>query len=70
MVEAFLFCWGGGGGGGGFLLIGQKAYPNKTRGVSHCGLAIYFKKVSKGKRRMMEKLKYFTIQKYNLKKIL
>jgi hypothetical protein len=27
---------------------------NKTRGVSHCGLAIYILKVSKGKRRIME----------------
>jgi hypothetical protein len=35
-----------------------------TKGVSHCGLAIYIEKYLKAK------LKYFTIQKYNLPKIL
>jgi hypothetical protein len=39
-----------------------------TRGVSHCGLAIHIKKYLKDKRRIMEKLKYFTMQKYNLQK--
>jgi hypothetical protein len=35
--------------------------------VSHYGLAIYIKKkVFKGKRRTMIKLKHFTMQKYNL----
>jgi hypothetical protein len=46
MVEAFLFClfyWGGGGGGG-FYKTGYMLAPNKTRGVSHCGLAIYILK--------------------------
>jgi hypothetical protein len=42
---------------------------NKTRGVSHCGRAIYIKKVLKAKDDL-QKLKYFTMQKYNLQKIL
>jgi hypothetical protein len=40
----------------------------KTRGVSHCGLAIYIKKYLKAKQ-LLWKLKYFTMQKYNLPKI-
>ncbi len=40
-----------------------------TRGVSHCGLAIYIKKYLKAKEEELWKLKYFTIQKYNLQKI-
>jgi hypothetical protein len=36
-----------------------------TRGVSHCGLAIYIKRRLKAKEELW-KLKYFTIQKYNL----
>jgi len=40
MVEAFLL-WGGG-----IDDSGNKLTPNRTRGVSHCGLAIYIKKVS------------------------
>ncbi len=40
----------------------------KTRGVSHCGLAIYIKKYLKAKEELW-KLKYFTIQKSNLQKI-
>jgi hypothetical protein len=40
-----------------------------TRGVSHCGLAIYMKKYLKAKEELW-KLKYFTMQNYNLKKIL
>jgi hypothetical protein len=43
-------------------------YP-LTRGVSHCGLAIYIKKYLKAKEELW-KLKYFTMQKYNLPKIL
>ncbi len=39
-----------------------------TRGVSHCGLAIYIKKYFKVKEEELWKLKYFTVQKYNLKK--
>jgi hypothetical protein len=38
-----------------------------TRGVSHCGLAIYIKKYIKAKAELW-KLKYFTMQKYNLQK--
>jgi hypothetical protein len=34
----------------------------KTRGVSHCGLAIYIKKYLKAKEELW-KLKYFTIKK-------
>jgi hypothetical protein len=34
-----------------------------TRGVSHCGLAIYIKKYHKAKEELW-KLKYFTMQKY------
>jgi hypothetical protein len=40
-----------------------------TRGVSHCGLAIYLKKYCKAKEEELWKLKYFTMQKYNLQKI-
>jgi len=36
-------------------------------GVSHCGLAIYIKKYLKAKEELC-KFKYFTMQKYNLKK--
>jgi hypothetical protein len=39
-----------------------------TRGVSHCGLAIYIKKDLKAKEEELWKLKYFTMQKYNLQK--
>jgi hypothetical protein len=35
---------------------------HKTRGVSHCGLAIYIKKCLKPKEELW-KLKYFTMQK-------
>ncbi len=38
-------------------------------GVSHCGLAIYIKKYLKAKEELW-KLKYFTMQKYNLQTIL
>ncbi len=41
----------------------------KQGGVSHYGLAIYIKKYLKAKEELW-KLKYFTIQKYNLQKIL
>jgi hypothetical protein len=41
----------------------------QTRGVSHCGLAIYIKKDLKAKEELW-KLKYFIMQKYNLQKIL
>jgi hypothetical protein len=38
----------------------------KTRGVSHCGLAIYLD--LEAKEEELWKLKYFTMQKYNLLK--
>jgi hypothetical protein len=41
----------------------------ETRGVSHCGLAIYIKKHLKAKEELW-KLKYFTMQKHNLQNIL
>jgi hypothetical protein len=40
-----------------------------TRGVSHYGLASYIKKYLKAKEELW-KLKYFTMQKHNLQKIL
>jgi hypothetical protein len=45
--------------------------PNQklTRGVSHCGLVICIKKYLKAKEELW-KLKYFTMQKYNLPKTL
>jgi hypothetical protein len=39
--------------------------PKQTRGVSHSGLAIYIKSQVKAKDELW-KLKYFTMQKYNL----
>jgi hypothetical protein len=36
--------------------------------VSHCGLAIYIKKYLKAIEEELWKLKYFTMQKYNLPK--
>jgi len=39
----------------------------KTRGMSHCGLAIHIKMNLKAKEEL-RKLKYFTMQKYNLQK--
>ncbi len=41
---------------------------SKTRGVSHCGLAIYIEKYVKAKEELW-KLKYFTKQTYNLQKM-
>jgi hypothetical protein len=42
-----------------------KLHTNKTRGVSHCDLAIYIKKYYlKAKEEELWKLKYFTMQKY------
>jgi hypothetical protein len=38
-----------------------------TKGVSHCGLAIYIKK-HLGAEEELWKFKYFTVQKYNLQK--
>jgi hypothetical protein len=42
----------------------------KQGGVSHCGLAIYIKKYLKKAKEELWKLKYFTMKKYNLQKIL
>jgi hypothetical protein len=52
--------------------LGEKKKSHKqnqlwTRGVWHYGLAIYIKKYLKAKEELW-KLKYFTMQKYNLKK--
>jgi hypothetical protein len=55
------------------LTIDQKAnntihaLATTTRGVSHCGFAIYIKKYLKAKEELW-KFKYFTMQKCNLKK--
>jgi hypothetical protein len=38
-----------------------------TRGVTHCGLAMFIKKDLKAKEKIW-KLKYVTMQKYNLQK--
>ncbi len=45
------------------------SYAVPTRGVSHYGLAIYIKMNLKAKEEL-RKLKYFTMQIYNLQKIL
>ncbi len=37
--------------------------PKQTRGVSHCGFAIYIKEYLKAKEEELWKLKYFTIAK-------
>jgi len=37
--------------------------PKQTRGVSHCGLAIYIKEYLKAKEEELWKHKYFTIAK-------
>jgi len=42
----------------------------ETRGVSHCGLAIYIKKYLIKAKEELWKLKYFTMPKYNLLTIL
>jgi hypothetical protein len=42
----------------------------RTRGVSHNGLAIFIKKYLMAKKKNYENSKYFTMQKYNLEKIL
>ncbi len=41
----------------------------ETRGVSHCGLAIYIKMYLKVKKKLW-KPKYFIMQKHNFQKIL
>jgi hypothetical protein len=47
-----------------------KTKQNKTRGVSRCGLAIYIKRYLKAKEELLKLLKYFTMEKYNLQKLL
>jgi hypothetical protein len=50
------------------LYIYKKTFESKkARNVSHCGLAIYIKKYLKAKEELC-KLKYFTMQTYNLQK--
>jgi len=55
-----------------FTLVILNTHGNrKPRGVAHCGLVIYIKKYLKAKEEEEKwKLKYFTMQKYNLQKIL
>jgi hypothetical protein len=54
----------------GTLLPNSILFRSRTRGVSHYGLAIYIKKYLKAKEEELWKLKYFTMKKYNLQKIL
>jgi hypothetical protein len=42
----------------------------ETRGVSHCGPAVYINKYHKAKEEELRKLKYFTMPKYNLQIII
>jgi hypothetical protein len=42
--------------------------PCLTRGVSHCGFAIYLKKYLKAKKELWKEFKYFTTQKNDLLK--
>jgi hypothetical protein len=55
--------------GRGGELVGPAIHNTKTRGVSHYGLANYIKRYLKAKEELW-KLKCFTMQKYNLQKIL
>jgi len=48
--------------------VTNKTKQNKTRGVSHCDLAIYIKKKYLKAKEKLWKFKYFTMQKYNLQK--
>ncbi len=43
---------------------------NLTRGVSQSGLAIYIKSIYLKAKEELRKLKFFTMKKYNLQKIL
>jgi hypothetical protein len=52
-----------------YILLQSAQLLIQTRGVSHCGLAIYIKTYIKAKEEL-RKLKYFTMQKHNLQKIL
>jgi hypothetical protein len=53
---------------GGTIVWESSQRDKQTRGVSQCGLAIYIKKYLKAKEELW-KLKYFTMQKYNLQKV-
>jgi len=46
----------------------RKKHKTSTRGVSYCDLAIYIKKYLFKAKEELWKLKYFTMQKYNLSK--
>jgi hypothetical protein len=59
----------GGGGADGLLIGSAIVLPEERGGVSHCGLAIYITKYLKAKEELWKFL-YFTMQKYNLQKIL
>jgi len=52
-----------------FSQTGENSPHRKTRGLWHNGLAIYIKKYLNAKEELW-KLKYFTMQKYNLQKLL
>jgi len=56
------FCFWGGGE--------EEEEEKKRRGVSHCSLAIYIKIYLKAKEDFFGNSNYFTMQKYNLQKIL
>jgi hypothetical protein len=47
-----------------------EAAKSLTRGVSHCGITIYIKKSIWRQKKNYGNSKYFTMQKYNLLKIL
>jgi hypothetical protein len=51
------------------LTRSSRSGSSTTRGALHCGLPICIKKYLKAKEKLW-KLKYFTMQKYNLQKIL
>jgi hypothetical protein len=51
------------------LHFGNFLPRRQTRGVSQCGVAICIKKYLKAKEEESWKLKYFTMQKYNVQKI-
>jgi hypothetical protein len=52
-----------------FSQTGENSPHQKTMGLWHNGLGIYIKKYLNAKEEL-RKLKYFTMQKYNLQKLL
>jgi hypothetical protein len=66
-ILSILFVWTAPPGLVYSLYFRTKRALNETRGVWHDGLAIYIKKYLKAKEELW-KLKYFTMQKYNLQK--